>query len=762
MSLNLFGEVGGQAPPSESASVDLFGAPTAPPVAVSTATSASNTSDIFGSLTDSSTVQPPRGKSADIPKRTNAELVELLKNGAASASPTPESFPLTDEQEDIKAAFLRGEDMVISAGAGTGKTSTLVALSEALYADDHLTSGIYITFNKSMAEEVGDKFTYANIEGRTTHSLAYRGAMRTPHIAALLPRLNTKTRPPRHDQVVRQYGVSALEIMDRKASTAHIAVTSAVVKPTSLVIMAYDAIDKFCQSADDEIGPRHVIVDMEVRRRGADVVEDVQSRVSALAKKMWDGDICSPTGVLRFKHDYYLKLFCLTEPDIASWFRGGNRRPVLFFDEAQDGRPVLTKLIMDQRPRMQVVMCGDSSQAIYGFLGCVDALRKFKEYKDVSSYTLTQTFRFGPAIARLANSVLNVIPGSDVRLVPNMEITSACITTIPDNFCSVDAVLCRTNTEVIEIVCDLFLAGRMVYTTADTDRTLRIANDLLRISNGERPTSTEMKFIRNQEHLVDLLSKHSAPDRFEDPDMDSVSSTAGGGDTPFDDIVGLISWMRKRGIKNIIEALTYGLSPAEETADITVSTIHKSKGRQWDAVAIPAIDRLIPNAPHVVNRRSTSGSGWAKLLYVAITRARKALYVPEAIRELWITTTPLPKRKSVDLVEGSDEWWSLLFHGLGVYNAALDGPVPEGITPSKIAQTMIAVCDMFLYESDNADRWDYLSEIFSAVKLGSLVEVVELAKEHSLPRGMCAEMFSPREADEWEFSSAKRLLDGTE
>ena len=81
-----------------------------------------------------------------------------------------ENGPLTptDEQKKIIAAAKSGRDLAIQALAGTGKTTTLKLLAEALPNK----KGTYIAFNKSIVQEAGNKFP-DNVRCRTAHSIAY-------------------------------------------------------------------------------------------------------------------------------------------------------------------------------------------------------------------------------------------------------------------------------------------------------------------------------------------------------------------------------------------------------------------------------------------------------------------------------------------------------------------------------------------------------------------------------------------------------------
>ena len=502
---------------------------------------------------------------------TSADNPFNVLNTNAGTTAVPSKLPLTVEQEAIRDGFLNGEDMVISAGAGTGKTSSLVALSEALYAADQQARGVYIAFNKSIATEVGGKFTYSNIQGMTVHSLAYRGSMRIPHIESVMHRLNSDVKPPKAWERPKLLKIQSKFEFARDESQPMNMQTNPLVYATTgqtMVTAAMEAITKFCQSADDKVGPQHVRLSV---RFGKDLDKDIKRRLKLeivkVAQHIWDTDLTQPNGVLKFSYDTYLKMFCLTRPDISTWFQGGNRKPVLFFDEAQDGRPCITQLIMDQRDRMQIVLCGDSSQAIYRFTGCEDAIRGFKAYPNVKHYSLTRTFRFGPAIASVANRILDSIDGSDVRIVPDLSIKSkvAVGDVTPQD---ANAIICRSNGEVIEAVMEALSEGRRVYSMADTQRIAYVAEDYLRVSHGEKAWMIEMKGFNSTDDIEKFLKTPS--DELSD-DEDELDKS----------FVSILRAVHRLGAHSVLKALS-GVESSENNADVTISTIHKSKGRQWD------------------------------------------------------------------------------------------------------------------------------------------------------------------------------------
>ena len=78
-----------------------------------------------------------------------------------------------------------GQSFKVIAYAGTGKTSTLQMMSNAMPER----RGMYLAFNKAIANEAQSKF-HRNVNCRTFHSLAYRSVPRGVTDKLRLPRLS--------------------------------------------------------------------------------------------------------------------------------------------------------------------------------------------------------------------------------------------------------------------------------------------------------------------------------------------------------------------------------------------------------------------------------------------------------------------------------------------------------------------------------------------------------------------------------------------
>jgi superfamily I DNA/RNA helicase len=75
-------------------------------------------------------------------------------------------------------------------------------------------------------------------------------------------------------------------------------------------------------------------------------------------------------------------------------------------------------------------------------------------------------------------------------------------------------------------------------------------------------------------------------------------------------------------LKATIERMFGNTKPGERPTTIVLSTVHKSKGREWDRVYILGRDQLMPSR---YARQDWQVQQELNLIYVAITRAKAEL-----------------------------------------------------------------------------------------------------------------------------------------
>lgn len=462
----------------------------------------------------------------------------------------------TAEQAAIIDAYRTGAGLVIEAGAGTGKTSTLKMLAAASPGR----RGLYIAYNRAIADDAKRDFP-RDVQCATAHSLAYGAVGRQ-----FRHRLNGPRVPARET-------ARLLRINEP------IKVGEVMLAPHQIARVAAHTVNRFCRSADPDIGPWHVPT---VTGLESDVAKaELRSCVTPIAKRAWE-DITSVDGRLRFEHDHYLKLWQLSVP----------RLPVdyVLLDEAQDASPVIASIVEDQS-QAQRIMVGDRSQAIYGWRGAVDAMSRFAAENRLR---LSQSFRFGAAIAGEANKWLSVL-AAELRL-RGFERINSTVASLP----TADAVLCRTNAHAVSEAINAMDSGARVALAGGGAEIRRLAQAAVTLKAGIGTDHPELFAFRNWAEVQDY-----------------VDNDPGGSDLKV-----FVQLIDSRGPEVVIDTVDRLVD--ERRADLIVSTAHKAKGREWERVRI-ATDFREPKDNPETGQKGEITPDEAMLAYVAVTRARLTL-----------------------------------------------------------------------------------------------------------------------------------------
>lgn len=470
-------------------------------------------------------------------------------------------FSPTDEQKSAADAFHAGDHLVLQAGAGTGKTTTL-----ALLAAGTKRRGRYLAYNRAIARDAATRFP-TTVTCKTAHAMAY---------AAIGHYYSRRLGAPRRPawQTGHDLGITKpLRIADRDLS------------PKALSYATLRTITHFCHSADRLIAPHHV-----PRLRGLedpDYHAQLAQHLIPFASKAW-ADLQHPDdGIVRFDHDHYLKIWALTQPKIDADF--------LLLDEAQDTNPVVEQVFNHQRGHAQLVMVGDSAQAIYHWRGAKDVMTTF----DGTALTLSRSFRFGPLLAQEANRWLH-IADAPIRLSGS--------DTVPTELGPLDrpdAVLARTNAGAMTAVMTHMAAGHRVGLVGGGQGLASLALAARDLMEGRRTNHPELMLFTHWGELQDYAAYDPAGR----------------------DLQPLVDLVDTHGTDAILAAVARLVD--EQQAHITVSTAHKAKGREWARVQI-AHDFQPPKDSDEQDSNGQPVPGpiddsEARLAYVAVTRARHHL-----------------------------------------------------------------------------------------------------------------------------------------
>lgn len=434
-----------------------------------------------------------------------------------------DEFPLTDEQEHIVEQFNTGESLVVQAGAGTGKTTTLVAL-----ANSTTRNGTFIAFNKDIVTSARKKLP-KNVQAFTGHGLAYATVGKQ-----YSKRLKDSKRLKSHE-IAKWLGVKSFSW--QFAGEVH------TLTPGALGAYVRQAILKFCASADREPNAAtHLPHITGLDQAGSwDRRNRLCKQLQPIIEKAW-ADINDVNGVLPFSHDHYFKIWALGTPQIPGEF--------ILVDEAQDSNPVLIDAV--QRQNKQTVWVGDSQQQIYDWRGAVDALTS----TGVANVAfLRKSFRFGPEVAEVANAILSTIESAELRLIGQGAPGSTGPTNNPN------AVICRTNAGAIGAVLAARAAGLTAALVGKNEDIAYFVRSVIDLQNGRKTEHPELACFGSWREVEEFVQNDPAGEE-------------------------LALWVNLFGKFSPEDVLSAVTGTKVEDADVVVTTAHKSKGLEWDTVQL--------------------------------------------------------------------------------------------------------------------------------------------------------------------------------
>jgi superfamily I DNA/RNA helicase len=469
----------------------------------------------------------------------------------------------TDEQLAIVDAAREPADLCVLARAGTGKTSTNVAIAE----DQPDRRFLYLAFNKRVADEGKRRFG-PNVTVKTAHSLAFGAVGR--HFGA---RIKTSPYQIKHDLTDRF--ATAWESAGGPRDQEQLALYAAL-----------QAIDAFTASAASELDDEEHVAEGPYDRE----------LVGAIARGMWNA-MSDPGDWSPVTHDVYLKIWQLALAGEHDAF-GANTRSIsadmILFDEFQDASPAMLDICI--RSGVPTIGTGDPRQAIYGWRGAVDAFGRV----DFPVLPLSVSWRFGSEIATPANDVLEVL--GETILIRGRGPSGRVVV---NDTARPNAIVARTNAGLIGEAIRVVDEGASIHVVGGHEQIfawLMAAWELFRWNRTRHPafamfaswaalkTASEQPIGRTYKPFVALVEQY------------------------------------RNDVPGILRRLEGSCAP-DDLADVTLSSVHRYKGQEADVVRMADDFGLFcyPNTkpgafePYIIDQEE------ANLAYVALTRARKVL-----------------------------------------------------------------------------------------------------------------------------------------
>lgn len=470
----------------------------------------------------------------------------------------------------------------INAVAGSGKTTTLIEYARTRPQNARI---LYLAFNRTVKLEAARKFAekgIRNVTVETAHSLAFKRIM--------------SHRP----YVVRPHGYKTHELADllklRINGEKHIEyiVATHIGKFVSC----------FCNSdktAFEELDYLAVVHDKNARSFAKTFYRQIQTQAKVFWNKM-------ETGEADITHDFYLKQFQLLQPVLPYDY--------ILFDEGQDASPAMLDVFLKQNAIKVIV--GDTHQQIYSWRYAVNSLEKV----DFKTYHLSTSFRFGKDIAQLAREVLQW--KNRLEETGSIRLNGAGLSSTNQT----KAIIARTNLglllKAIETVTEsekirhIYFEGNIhSYTYADEGASLY---DVLSLYN-KKYRMIKDRLIAQMRDLKELEEYIEKTEDAQLAMMVEIVKEYG------NKIPGILKQIKDKHVDG----------HEKHKADMIFSTVHRCKGMEYDVVQLvndfiteEKLEKFKSSAKkdQAILARMTEE---INLLYVAITRTKNSIHLPDAL-----------------------------------------------------------------------------------------------------------------------------------
>ena len=322
---------------------------------------------------------------------------------------------------------------------------------------------------------------------------------------------------------------------------------------------------------------------------------DLAQKLLALSNKR------AQTGELDFDDQLYM---------VEMWNLRLWQNDIVFVDEAQDTNPIRRALVRRMlKPRGRVVAVGDPRQSIYGFTGAsTDAMELIAAQFRTRELPLTVSYRCARSVVRQAQSWVEYIEPSSFadegEVKHNVPLAEA-LATLQQS----DAVLCRQTNPLVTLAYRIIASGRAARVAGKEIGEGLVNLIMLQRARGIDALIEKLNAWRDRE-VAKLLKKED-------------EAAAEGLRDRVECIMIIIKNLpeTKRTIPGLVEHITTLFTDDKSSNALTLSTVHKAKGQEWNRVAI-----LEPSLmPSKAARQDWQLQQEENLMYVAATRAKQTL-----------------------------------------------------------------------------------------------------------------------------------------
>jgi len=506
------------------------------------------------------------------------------------------TFKLSAQQQAVLHwAVEESGSLELLARAGCGKTSTLLQLVDVIHAN-RLGDVAIMAYNKSIADEIKGKLDVKGIDWKiaqagTVHSFGFSAWRKSaPHVRVDSNKVRdlieaqkyTEDSPP-----YRHMGstIAKLVSLAKQQAFGHLT-------PIENMDAWYKVWDHFDLENDligDYTAEQIINCAKRIYKMSLDACMDVVD---------FDDMILAP---LYFKARFWPK----------KW---------VMLDEAQDTNPARRALALAMlAPKTgRFVSVGDDFQAIYGFTGAdSNSMQQLKTATRAKTLPLTVTFRCPKAVVAEAKKIVPDIiahesaPEGKVSQIQYDEMLTNKLT-------ARDVILCRNTAPLIQTAYSLLSRG-----TACKVEGREIGEGLIKLARRWKVGTLDKLLDKLEEYQARQTAKLMSQDKENKIDAleDQVNCLR--------IVINRCTVKKKYKIDDLVAEIDgmFGNTPEGQSPKVlTLSTIHRSKGREWPRVFFMGVGELLPS-PYA--KKDWQLQQETNLEYVGITRAQEELvYVP--------------------------------------------------------------------------------------------------------------------------------------
>jgi len=475
---------------------------------------------------------------------------------------------------------------IVEAVAGSGKTTTLVELVRRVAGPGR--SLAFVAYNKAIAAEITTRVAgLPGVRASTFHALGYGAWMKAN------PGCRIEDRKVKNLLATPALGVP-------EPYHEFVAELVSLAKGHALgVLSPLDSLDAWYALVEhhelEELLSDTSPTDATL---GAVVGSGIQYAQSVLKASIAQ----DPTVI-----DYDDMLYAPLIHNLRMW-----ENDWVLVDEAQDTNPArraLARKILKRNGRLVAV--GDPHQAIYGFTGAdADALDRIQREFACTRLPLTVTYRCPKAVVALARTWVSHIEAH--ASAPEGTVSSTTLpefTAHPDRLVPADAILCRNTKPLVELAFALIRRGVACHVEGkDIGRGLAALATKWKMKAAAPMIERLLAWRENEVTRLNAKGQEQKADSLSDR-VDTLAVIAEGKTTVLE-------------ILSAIERLFGDTKAGTPSKTVTLATIHKAKGREWDRVYLLGRNLYMPSK---FARQEWQLGQEANLAYVAVTRAKATL-----------------------------------------------------------------------------------------------------------------------------------------